>query len=260
MKKILITSLKGGQAKSSSAISLVGGIKMLKPEARILLIEADPTGSVKTHFGLKLNQGQADFSSFLIDDEPLANCVQTVKTSVGEIDVMIASRRLAEADVRMAAYPRREETLALRFKKNNPDYDYVVVDTGPAMSLVLLNCMLLCSGEESGWLIPVCMEPFAVANLNYVFEQAKICEEFFERPVNIMGILPTQYDKRTSLSEQALDAVKAKFGPKYRIYDPIPIDSMVKRSQAKKQLIYDLAGSRAGDAYKKFSETVVGII
>ena len=63
---------------------------------------------------------------------------------------MISSRRLSEADVRMAAFHRREETLKGRFKKQNIQYDYCVIDSSPAMNLVLLNFMTF----ADYWLIP----------------------------------------------------------------------------------------------------------
>src|ERR1019366_4094204 len=96
MKTLLITNIKGGVAKSTTAVAVACGLKMLKPEANILLLDGDPQGSIKTYFGLKLGSAE-DFSTFLIDDTPFENAIQKIKVrDVGEIDVMISSRKLAE--------------------------------------------------------------------------------------------------------------------------------------------------------------------
>lgn len=254
MKTLLITNIKGGVAKSSTAVAVAAGIKMLNPSAKVLLIDGDPQGSIKTYFGLKLGSNQnEDFSSFLIEDTPFESCIQPIETDWGKIDVMISSRKLSEADQRMAAFPRREETLRMRFKKQNIDYDYCVIDSSPAMNLVLLNFMTF----ADKWLIPAQMDAFSVSNINYLFEQRKIIEEFFDKKVEIIGILPTMFDKRTMVAQSALEAVKKLYGDKCTIFEPIPVDSVVKKAQVKRQIIYEFENSKASIAYKGLSQQIL---
>ena len=257
MKTILVTNIKGGVAKSSTAVAVAAGIKMLNPTAKVLLIDGDPQGSIKTYFGLKLaiNQNE-DFASFLIDDTPFESCIQPIETDYGKIDVMISSRRLSEADQRMAAYPRREETLKLRFKKQNIQYDYCIIDSSPAMNIVLLNFMTF----ADKWLIPAQMDAFTVSNINYLFEQKKIIEEFFDKKIDVLGILPTMFDKRTMVAQSALEMVKKLFADKCTIFEPIPIDSTVKKAQVKRQIIYEFETSKAAVAYRTLTEQVIGVI
>lgn len=257
MKSIAVMNIKGGVGKTSTAVALAAGIKNLRPEARILLIDADPQGSIKTHFGLKLqNSNNEDFSSFLIDDSHFANGLQQIPVGRGTIDVMISSRRLSDADMKMAAFPRREETLRMRFKKQQIDYDYVVIDSSPAMSLVTLNILTFADYI----LIPATMDAFAISNINYLLDQTKIIEEFYDKTPKVLGVLPTMYDKRTNVSVQALEAVKMKFGPICRIFDPIGIDATVKKAQVKRQMIFDFPGSRAAEQYEDLTEKVLGVV
>ena len=257
MKTLLITNIKGGVAKSTTAVAVACGLKMLKPEASILLLDGDPQGSIKTYFGLKLGSAE-DFSTFLIDDTPFENAIQKIKVrDVGEIDVMISSRKLAEADIRMAAFPRREEALRMRFKKQNINYDYCIIDSSPAMNLVLLNFMTF----ADSWLIPATMDAFAISNISYLFEQKKVIEEFYDKSPKILGILPTMFDKRTTVAQSALEAVKARFAAQTKIFEPIPVDSVIKKAQVKKQVIYDFLGiAKSADSYKQLSEEVLGLI
>jgi chromosome partitioning protein len=256
MKSILITNIKGGVAKTSTAVAVATGLKLQNPESKILLIDGDPQGSIKTYFGLKLQNSNEDFSTFLIEDTPFENAIQKIKVGKSSIDVMISSRKLSEADIRMSAFHRREETLKGRFKKQNIQYDYCVIDSSPAMNLVLLNFMTF----ADYWLIPATMDAFAISNINYLFEQKKIIEEFYERSPEIIGILPTMFDKRTTVSQQAYEAVKQIFKKKCRIFEPIGIDSCIKKAQVKKQIIYEFSESRAAENYKNLTKELIGML
>jgi chromosome partitioning protein len=253
MKSILVTNIKGGVAKSSTAVALATGLKTLLPKSKILLIDGDPQGSIKTYFGLKLQNSNDDFASFLIEDTPFESSIQQIKTQAGPIDVMISSRKLSEADVRMAAFHRREETLKGRFKKQNIQYDFCIIDSSPAMNLVLLNFMTF----ADYWLIPATMDAFALSNINYLFEQKKLIEEFYDKIPEVLGILPTMHDKRAIVSQQALAAVKTKFEKVCKIFEPIGIDSTVKKAQVKRQLIYDFPESRAAQGYKALTTSII---
>ena len=256
MKTLLVTNIKGGVAKSSTAVAVATGLKILKPKSKVLLIDGDPQGSIKTYFGLKLQNGDKDFSSFLIEDTPFEDAIQKIPVGDDSIDVMISSRKLSEADIRMSAFHRREETLKGRFKKQNIQYDYCIIDSSPAMNLVLLNFMTF----ADYWLIPATMDAFAISNINYLFEQKKIIEEFYDKHPIILGIVPTMFDKRTTVSQQAYEAIKTKFSGKCKVFDPIGIDSVVKKAQVKKQIIYDFTESRAAESYKKLTSNLVDML
>ena len=83
-KKIGIISFKGGVAKTSSAVNIAAGIKNKNPEAKILLVDADPQGSVRSYFQLRLKD-KADFAEFLIDGKNPEEGFHQVKTDGGEI-------------------------------------------------------------------------------------------------------------------------------------------------------------------------------
>jgi chromosome partitioning protein len=256
MTTLLVTNIKGGVAKSSTAAAIATGLKIENPSAKVLLIDGDPQGSIKTYFGLKLAEEDRDFSSFLIDGTRFQDAIATVPVRDSSIDVMVSSRKLSEADIRMSALPRREETLRARFKKQDINYDYVVIDSSPAMNLVLLNFMTF----ADHWIIPATMDAFAISNINYLFEQKKMIEEFYDKSPRILGILPTMFDKRTTISQQALEAVKMKFGSLCQIFEPVAMDAAVKKAQIKRQLIYDVSGSRAAEAYRQLTKNLVGMI
>jgi chromosome partitioning protein len=256
MKSLLVTNIKGGVAKSSTAVAIAAGLKLVKPKAKVLLIDGDPQGSIKTYFGIKLENPEKDFSAFLIDGIPFEDVVQTIPVGGTHIDLAVSSRRLSEADIRMAAFHRREETLKTRFRRQEIEYDYVIIDSSPAMNLVLLNFMTF----ADSWLIPATMDAFAISNINYLFEQKQMIEDFYDKTPRILGILPTMYDGRTTIAQQALAAVKEKFGKKCKVFEPIGLDTSVKKAQIQRQLIYEISGSRAAESYKKITNELARML
>lgn len=249
MTSLLVTNIKGGVAKSSTAVAIAAGLKLENPNRSVLLIDGDPQGSIRTYFGIKLSESEPDFSSFLIDGSDYREALKEIPVKDTKIDVLVSSRRLSEADIRMSTHPRREETLKTRIKKQNLAYDYIVIDSSPAMNLVLLNFMTF----ADHWLIPATMDAFAISNINYLFEQKKMIEEFYDKSPNILGILPTMFDRRTMIAQQALEAIQSKFGHHCTIFEPIGIDTSVKKAQVKRQLIYDISNSRAAESYRDLS-------
>ena len=124
------------------------------------------------------------------------------------------------------------------------------------MNLVLLNFMTF----ADYWLIPATMDAFAISNINYLFEQKRIIEDFYEKSPTILGIVPTMFDKRTTVSQQAYEAIKTKFVSKCRVFEPIGVDSTIKKAQVKKQIIYEFAESRAAEGYRNLTENIAGMI
>ena len=82
-------------------------------------------------------------------------------------------------------------------------------------------------------------------------------EEFFDKSPKILGILPTMFDSRTTVAQQALQAVRTKFGSKCKVFSPVNMDTAVKKAQIQQQLIYDFVGSKAAQSYKKITRELV---
>ena len=121
------------------------------------------------------------------------------------------------------------------------------------MSVVTLNILTFADYV----LIPATMDAFAVSNIKYVIEHIKVIEDFYDKAPQVLGIVPTMYDKRISISSQALEAVKKLFGEKYPVFSPIGIDATVKKAQTRRKFIYEFPNSRAAAQYKELTDVVL---
>ena len=241
MKSIAVYNQKGGVAKTTTAVNIAAGILIHKPKARVLLIEADSQGSIKTYFRLKHSEATASFASFLVDGQSIsaASMNKIDVSSEAQIDVLLASKRLAEADTRMVSFPRREETLRVRFKAlGSNEWDYVVIDCAPSLNTVTQNVLTF----VDHLIIPATMDPFALPGIASVLAQVKVIEDVYERKINVLGILPTIFHQRPSVTRDIYSTVIEHFKDKLRVFEPLGIDSTIKTAQLRQKTIYSYLG------------------
>ena len=125
-------------------------------------------------------------------------------------------------------------------------YDYVIFDCPPTLNLVTYNVLTL----TKHLLIPCGMDLLSLAGVQTILENIALIEKYFQRRPNILGLLPTAYDQRTSISDDVMTELKKGEDQGLHLFQPIRIDSKLKYAQVAGQTVFDFAPqSRASEDY-----------
>jgi chromosome partitioning protein len=243
-RKIAVMNHKGGSGKSTTAVSV--GHFLSDAGYKIALIDCDPQGNISSLVGLKLDRDTtATLYDILISDFPIEEVKQTVRQG---FDVIPSNKKLAMAEMQMHALPAREWTLERQIGNFADEYDFVLLDCGPSLSLMVQN--VLCYADEL--LIPCAADTLSVQGVAHAFESIEHTEKFFRRHPLILGIVPTFQNAVTSVAKVVVDHLKETY--QGLVLPEIRLDTKVTRAAAQGETILEYSPkSRAAEDYKKLA-------
>ena len=201
-----IANQKGGVGKTTTCVNLAAGLAQIGQ--RVLLVDLDPQGNATMGSG--------------IDKRALANSVydvllETVSVAEGRAradkagyDVLGANRELAGAEIELVNLPHRNERLRRALHAADADYDFVLIDCPPSLSLLTLNG--LCSAH--GVVVPMQCEYFALEGLTDLVNTIKQVHANLNRDLQLIGLLRVMFDPRITLQTQVSEQLKGHFGDK----------------------------------------------
>ena len=213
MKVISITNQKGGVGKTTSAINIAYFIA--KTGRRVLLLDFDPQGNATSGLGVDKNQLENTMADVISGDITLKDIL--METGYKGLKLAPATPVLANTEVELANTKGRFTRLKNAIETVEKDFDYVIIDSPPSLSLLTVNGFI-----ASDYLIlPVQAEFYAMEGLGQLLESMKLVKKGMNPDLNLLGVLPTMVDSRTTLSGQVYEEIK-KFFPGKVFNTPIP--------------------------------------
>ena len=211
MRIFCIANQKGGVGKTTTTVNLAAGLAQLGH--RVLLVDLDPQGNATMGSGIDKRALQASVYDVLLGSTGIAAARQP--SPHGGYHVLGANRELAGAEVELVPLEQRERRLKAALAIVKADYDFVLIDCPPSLSLLTLNG--LCSAH--GVIVPMQCEYFALEGLSDLVNTIKQVHANLNRELEIIGLLRVMFDPRITLQQQVSDQLKTHFGDK--VFDTV---------------------------------------
>lgn len=248
-KIIAVTNQKGGVGKTTTAVNLAACLAY--KGKKVLVVDSDPQGNASS--GLGVNKDEIEYSLYdcLIDTEKTVAAI--IKTRTRGLWVIPSLPELSAAEIELASQKNREHFLDSVLKKVRDDYDYIIIDSPPALGMLTINIMT----AADSILIPIQCEYYSLEGLSQLITSVKTIKKSLNPDLEIEGILATMFDGRTNLSIQVLDEVKKHFPDKVFA---TPIPRTVRLSEAPSHgepiIKYDIT-SKGADAYFALARDII---
>jgi chromosome partitioning protein len=201
-----VANQKGGVGKTTTAVNLAAGLA--KVGQRVLLIDLDPQGNATMGSGVDKRKLTLSVYDVLLESASIREAA--VLSEKCGYHVLGANRELAGAEVELVALDHREKRLKAALAEVVADYDFVLVDCPPSLSMLTLNG--LCSAH--GVIVPMQCEYFALEGLTDLVNTIKQVHANLNRDLQIIGLLRVMFDPRITLQQQVSEQLKAHFGDK----------------------------------------------
>ena len=252
MKVISITNQKGGVGKTTSAINIAYFIA--KIGRRVLLLDFDPQGNATSGLGVDKNELENTMADVISGDANLKDIL--IDTGYKGLKLAPATPVLANTEVELANVKGRFTRLKNAIDTVREDFDYVIIDSPPSLSLLTVNGFI-----ASNYLIlPVQAEFYAMEGLGQLLESMKLVKKGMNPELNLLGVLPTMVDSRTTLSGQVYEEIK-KFFPGKVFETPVPRNIRLAEapSHGVPVGVYDRF-SKGSRAYKAVAKEIISRI
>jgi len=257
MAKIFcVANQKGGVGKTTTTVNLAAGLAVVGQ--RVLMIDLDPQGNATMSSGIDKRELALSVYDVLLESASIAEA--RVPSQWGEgresmptYDVLGANRDLAGAEVELVDLERREARLKQAIAAVDAEYDFVLIDCPPSLSMLTLNG--LCAAN--GVVVPMQCEYFALEGLTDLVNTIKQVHANLNRALKIIGLLRVMFDPRMTLQQQVSDQLKDHFGDK--VFNSV-IPRNVRLAEAPSFglpcVIFD-AAARGSQAYVEFAREMV---
>ena len=244
-----IANQKGGVGKTTTTVNLAAGLAQVG--RRVLVVDLDPQGNATMGSGVDKRSLPLSVYDVLLESASIAEARQ--RSPKGGYDVLGANRELAGAEVELVELERREKRLRLALQEVAADYDFVLVDCPPSLSLLTLNG--LCAAH--GVVVPMQCEYFALEGLSDLVNTIKQVHANLNPDLQIIGLLRVMFDPRITLQQQVSEQIKAHFGTK--VFDTV-IPRNVRLAEAPSYgqpgVTFDPA-SKGAQAFVEFAREMV---
>ena len=248
-KIIAIANQKGGVGKTTTAINLSSCLA--EAGQRVLTIDFDPQGNATSGLGLEKGQIEDTVYEMMLGDCSFEDCLQ--REVQEDLDVLPSDSNLSGAEIELLDVENKEFVLKSHLDQVKNDYDFIIIDCPPSLSLLTLNALVAADTV----LVPIQCEYYALEGLSQVLRTINIVKRKMNPSLEMEGVVFTMYDARTNLSLEVVENVKNNLNEKiYKTIIPRNVRLAEAPSHGMPINIYD-SKSTGAESYRLLAAEVI---
>lgn len=208
---VAIANQKGGVGKTTTAINLAAALA--ESGQKVLAVDFDPQGNMSSGLGIDKQNLELTVYHSLIEEYDAHKIV--TKTATENLDLLPSNVNLAGAEIELLDMENRENGLNRVLKNIRDEYDFVIIDCPPSLSLLTLNALTAADTV----LVPIQCEYYALEGLSQMMKTINLVKQKLNTKLSMEGVVFTMFDARNRLSQQVVDSVREVLNE--RIYNTI---------------------------------------
>jgi len=245
---IAVVNSKGGVGKTTTSVNL--GAALATARRRVLIVDLDSQASASLWLGVPRGRLRPSAAGILLHQLPLAQAIR--KTTTPNLDLITGSIELASADLALAEMPGRELALRQVLEAGRPDYELILLDCPPALSLISVNALM----ASDGFIVPVVPRFLAVEALVGLLASVDVVRARLGCRSRLLGVLVSMVDRQARTLE-VREPLRARYRDRI-FHTEIELKPAIEAAAAASQPVLTYAPrSAAADAYRRLAREVL---